>query len=172
VVALRLWEERDVASLVDALDGDSEITRWLELIPQPYRELEARAWIAQATTLWREGSASPFAVTVERRVVGGVGVNWIDREHGVGDIGYWLRNDVRGLGYTTRSVRLLIRWAFAIGCQRLQVRADVENDASQAVARRAGFSHEGVQRSARYNPRLDRRMDFVVFSMLPDEQPD
>jgi RimJ/RimL family protein N-acetyltransferase len=169
-VTLRPWNEDDVEALVSGLDGDEEISRWLELIPQPYRETEARMWIDGASMLWREGSGSPFAVlTVGGGVVGGAGINWIDREHSVGDVGYWLRRDARGHGYTTRAVRLLAEWAFSNGCERLQLRADVENVDSQRVAERVGFVREGVQRSARYNPRIGRRMDFVVFSLLPAE---
>jgi len=168
-ITLRPWDEGDIASLVAAIDGDEEIARWLELIPQPYRELEARTWIAQATVLWREGTASPFAVLADDAVVGGAGINWIEPDQGVGDVGYWLARHVRGRGYTTRAVRLLARWAFDIGCERLQLRAEVQNESSQRVAQRAGFTREGVQRSARYNPRLERRMDFVVFSLLPGE---
>jgi RimJ/RimL family protein N-acetyltransferase len=56
-----------------------------------------------------------------------------------------------------------------MGCERLQLRADAENEPSQRVAERVGFTREGIQRSARYNPRLERRMNFVVFSLLPGE---
>jgi RimJ/RimL family protein N-acetyltransferase len=169
VVTLRPWAQEDVEPLVDALDGDPEISRWLELIPQPYREPEANAWIAASAAMWRDGTASPFAVLAEDDVVAGCGVNWIDREQRVGDIGYWARRDRRGRGYVTRAVLLTARWAFDCGCERLQLRADAENDDSLSVAERAGFTREGVQRSARYNPRLGRRMDFVVFSLLPGE---
>ncbi|MBW8742070.1 MAG: GNAT family N-acetyltransferase [Gaiellaceae bacterium] len=169
VVTLRPWGDGDVDALVRAIDGDEEITQWLELIPQPYREPEARAWVGASVSMWRDGTASTFAVTADGDVVGGCGVNWIDRDHAVGDIGYWVRRDARGRGYITRAVRLAARWAFIAGCERLQLRADAENVASQRVAERAGFVREGVQRSARYNPRLGRRMDFVVFSLLPGE---
>jgi RimJ/RimL family protein N-acetyltransferase len=169
VVTLRPWNESDVEALVTSIDGDHDIALWLELIPQPYKQAEARMWIHQAATLWREGAGSPFAVLVDGRVVGGAGINWIDRDQGVGDIGYWLRKDARGSGYTTRAVRLLAEWAFAEGCERLQLRADAENLRSQQVAERSGFVREGIQRSARHNPRLGRRMDFVVFSLLPGE---
>jgi RimJ/RimL family protein N-acetyltransferase len=171
VVTLRPWQAGDVDALIDAIDGDPEITAWLELIPQPYGEREARAWISAAASMWRDGTASTFAVVADGRVVGGCGVNWIDREQGVGDVGYWARSDARGSGYVTRAVLIAARWAFDQGCERLQLRADTENEASLRVAERAGFTREGVQRAARYNPRLGRRMDFVVFSLLPGELP-
>jgi RimJ/RimL family protein N-acetyltransferase len=169
VVTLRAWVDQDVEALVAALDGDPEISKWLELIPQPYREPEARAWIAASAAMWRDGTASPFAVLVNGNLVAGCGVNWIDREQAVGDIGYWARKDVRGRGYVTRAVLVTAKWAFDCGCERLQLRADALNNKSLRVAERAGFTREGIQRSARYNPRLGRRMNFVVFSLLPGE---
>jgi RimJ/RimL family protein N-acetyltransferase len=169
VVSLRPWEDADVEALVAGIDGDAEITAWLELIPQPYTVAEARMWINVARSMWRERTGSPFALVVGEGAIGGVGINWIDRDQAVGDIGYWLRQDARGRGFTTRGVVLAARWAFEIGCERLQLRADAENEASQRVAERAGFTREGIQRSARYNPRLNRRMNFVVYSLLPSE---
>jgi RimJ/RimL family protein N-acetyltransferase len=169
VVTLRRWEIGDVPALVDAIDGDPEISSFLELIPQPYGAAEGRMWVDATTVMWRDGSASPFAVLADDAVVGGAGINWIERGDAVGDIGYWLRRDARGRGYTTRAVLLLARWAFDLGCERLQIRADTENESSVRVAERAGFKREGVLRSIRFNPRLGRRMNFALFSLLPGE---
>jgi RimJ/RimL family protein N-acetyltransferase len=169
VVTLRLWEHGDEEALVDAIDGDPQITSFLELIPQPYRVAEADSWVDAADAMWRDGTGAPFAVVVEGEIVGGAGISWIDREHAVGDVGYWARLDARGRGYTTRAVLLLARWAFGAGCERLQIRADTENDSSLRVAERAGFQYEGVMRSIRYSPRLGRRMNFALYSLLPEE---
>ena len=42
VVTLRPWDERDVPALVECIDGDDEITRWMDAIPQPYRDAEVK----------------------------------------------------------------------------------------------------------------------------------
>jgi ribosomal-protein-alanine N-acetyltransferase len=173
VVTLRPWREEDVADLVASLDGDDEIVRWLDAIPQPYRELEANAWIEHSASAWREGTSAPFAITdaTTGELVGSVGFGWVgDREERVGEVGYWLRNDLRGRGLTTRAVRLLSSWALQeLDCERLQLRADEQNVSSQRVAEKAGFTREGVLRSVHFNARLDRRVDFVMFSLLRGE---
>src|SRR4051794_8355449 len=86
VVALRTWREDDAPELVTALDGDDEIARWLDAIPQPYTNADARAWLAQSAHAWRDGAGAPFAVVeaVSGRLLGGIGVRWIDRVNGVG----------------------------------------------------------------------------------------
>jgi RimJ/RimL family protein N-acetyltransferase len=173
VVTLRPWQKDDVDALVACLDGEEEVVRWLDAIPQPYREAEANAWVEHASAAWREGTSAPFAVTdaTSGEVVGSVGVGWVgDRDEHIGEVGYWLREDRRGRGLTTRAVRLASEWALEeLGCERLQLRADEANIPSQRVAEKAGFTREGVLRSVHYNPRLGRRVDFVMFSLLPGE---
>lgn len=172
VVALRSWRAEDIPALVACLDGDEEITRWLELIPQPYNVAEARIWTEQAASYWREGTAAPFALVGADtgEVIGGVGFRWVDLPHAVGEVGYWLRREARGRGLTTRAVRLISDWALeTLGCERLQLRADELNLASQRVAEKAGFQREGVLRSSQLSVRHGRRIDFVMYSRLPDD---
>jgi RimJ/RimL family protein N-acetyltransferase len=172
VVLLRPWESGDIEALVECIDGDEEIARWLDMIPQPYREAEARAWTDQATSFWREGTATPFAVTNadNGHVVGGVGFRWVREELGVGEVGYWLRSQARGRGLATRAVLIVSGWAFdALACERVQLRADERNVPSLRVAENAGFHREGVLRSVHFNARQNRRVDFVMYSLLPKE---
>ncbi len=174
VVTLRQWRHDDVGELVACLDGDEEIARWLDMIPQPYGETEARLWVDQATSYWSEGTAAPFAVVGAGggELLGGVGFRWVGEEHGVGEVGYWIRERERGRGLTTRAVNLISRWACEeLGCERLQLRADEENGPSQRVAEKAGFQREGVLRSVHYNARLNRRVNYVMYSLLRSELP-
>jgi RimJ/RimL family protein N-acetyltransferase len=171
VVTLRPWDERDVPALVECINGDEEMTRWMDAIPQPYLDKEARTWVEQASSYWLAGTSAPFAVTDSETgaVLGGVGFGWVGDER-VGEVGYWLRSEARGRGLTARAVSLVSRWAFReLGCERLQLRADTDNVGSQRVAEKAGFTREGVLRSVHFNPRQQRRVDFVMFSLLPAE---
>jgi RimJ/RimL family protein N-acetyltransferase len=174
LVTLRPWQRDDVPALIACIDGDDEIARWLDMIPQPYGENEARAWVDQATSFWREGTSAPFAVLLAEtgEAVGGIGFRWIADEHGVGEVGYWLRQSARGRGLTTRALQLLIQWAFdELRCERLQLRADELNVPSQRVAEKAGFHREGVLRSVHFNARQNRRVNFVMYSLLPSDLP-
>lgn len=103
-------------------------------------------------------------------VVGSIGVHWFDPEQRAAEVGYWVRRESRGQGVATRAARLIAVWAIE-SCRvaRLQLRADERNVASQRVAEQAGFLREGVLRSARFNARQGRRIDFVMYSLLPGE---
>jgi RimJ/RimL family protein N-acetyltransferase len=172
VVTLRPWgEEGDVEAITKACN-DRAIAEFLDLIPFPYTEDDAREFIAHCREGWAEGTLANFAITAAENghAVGSVGVRWVDPEQGVAEVGYWVAPGARGRGLCTRAVRLVSRWVIAdCGMERLQLRADEQNPASRKVAENAGFTQEGILRSSRYNPRLGRRVDFVMYSLLPGE---
>jgi len=166
-VRLRAWTEADAAELVACLDGEPEISRWLDQIPQPYTVDHALAYIGGTTGNDRE---TRFAVTdaADGRLLGSIGATW-NEARDVAEIGYWLRADARGRGAITAAARLVSAWALEAGAARVQLRAAVGNDASRRVAEKAGFRLEGVHRSAYWNPRLGRRVDWAMYSLLPGE---
>lgn len=166
-IALRAWQKADARAIVECIDGDPEITRWLDQVPQPYGLADAYAYIGGI-------GESAFAIVDagSGRLLGSIGLHWND-DRDVAEIGYWLRADARGRGVATRALVLAAGWALARpGVGRLQLRADVENAPSRRVAEKAGFRLEGVLRSAHWNPRLGRRQDWALYSLLPGEQAD
>jgi RimJ/RimL family protein N-acetyltransferase len=163
VVTLRPWAHDDAPALAEALDGDPEISRWLDLIPQPYSVIDAHAYISSS-------GEEKYAVTEAEsgRVLGSIAISWNPAGDN-GEIGYWLRSDARGRGVMTRALKLVARHALEAGAARVQLRADPENVASCRVAEKAGFTREGVLRSVYWNERLGRRQDHALFSLLPGE---
>jgi len=170
-IALRPWQERDVPAIVSAC-SDEDIAWWLDQVPQPYGEADARTYVAMTRRGWKDGTHAAFAVLDAEtgEVVGSVGLHWLDTEHGVAEVGYWVRAESRGQGVATRATRLAARWALTdCGMNRLQLRADQRNVASQRVAESAGFRRDGLLRWVRFNQRQGRRVDFVLYSLLAEE---
>ena len=172
VVTLRTWGEEGDVEAIAAACNDHAIAEFLDLIPSPYTERDAREYIAHCREGWAAGTVMNFAITnVEvGRAIGSIGVRWVKPEQGVAEVGYWMAPEARGRGACTRAVQLVSRWLIEdCGVERLQLRADEQNVASRRVAENAGFTQEGVLRSSRYNARLGRRVDFVMYSLLPGE---
>jgi RimJ/RimL family protein N-acetyltransferase len=175
VVTLRPWREEDAPAIVAAIDGDPEITQWLDLIPQPYGLADARDYIAQCRRAWADGTGATFAVleAASGSLAGSTGVRFGNPVHAVAEIGYWVAREARGRGLATQALRLVCRWLVEeVGVARLQLQADALNQGSQRVAEKAGFTREGVLRASRWNERRGTRVDFVMFSLLPGELPD
>jgi len=85
---------------------------------------------------------------------------------GARELGYWIRVEEAGKGLVTEAVCAVVRVAFdALGVERLDIRCGVDNLASAAVARKAGFVHEGTLRHRRNRPD-ESPSDDLAFSML------
>jgi RimJ/RimL family protein N-acetyltransferase len=166
VVTLRPWREADAETVVACIDGDPEITRWLDRVPQPYTLVDALAYVRGELPSDEERFAITDAAT--GRVLGSIGASVV--HDGAREVGYWLREEARGRGLTTRALGLIVAWAFEQPeLARVQLRADPENDASCRVAEKAGFTREGILRQAHWNPRLGRRQDWAIYSVLREE---
>jgi len=172
VVTLRPWGEDGDVEAITAACNDRAIAEFLDLIPAPYTARDARVYIGLCREGWATGTMTNFAITSADTddAIGSIGVRWLEPEHGVAEVGYWVAPEMRGGGICTRALRLVSRWAIEnCGAERLQLRADELNPASRKVAENAGFTQEGVLRSSRFNARLGRRVDFVMYSLLPRE---
>jgi RimJ/RimL family protein N-acetyltransferase len=175
VVTLRLWGLDDVPALVASCNGDDAMAYWLDRLPQPYTEDDARDYIARGERAWRgDELETPFAVVDAQtgEVLASSGIVWHDPPHGIAEVGYWTRREARGRGVAPRAVRLLAGWVLTdLGFERLELRADTRNEASLRVAEKAGFTKEGVLRSARTNARDGQRFDMAIYSLLRGEAP-
>ena len=171
VVSLRPWGEPGDAAAIRAACNDRAIAEFLDQIPSPYTEDDARAYVESCRIGWRQGGQTNFAIVVSGEPVGSIGVRWLDGpDAGTAEVGYWMAPEARGRGVCSRALRLLSRWVLEEArAPRLQLRADEQNVASNKVAQNAGFTREGVLRSSRYNARLGRRVDFVIYSLLPTD---
>src|SRR3954451_15899960 len=172
-VSLHPWSADDADALVRRIN-DPEIARYLDLVPHPYAPSDAYNWFAMTADGWRSGTNATFGIHVDGidGVVGGIGVRFLsDLDDGCAEVGYWVAAEARGRGIATAATRAAARWAFGAvpGLVRIQLRADVENVPSNRVAEKAGFTREGVLRALRYNARLARRTDFVIWSLLREE---
>lgn len=125
----------------------------------------ASRWQAFATT-GRPSGGVAFAITDSGsgELAGQCGVDdWSNED--VAQFGYWLAPSARRRGYATRAVILLTRWLFELGAARVFLTIVAGNEASVAVARRAGFRHEGTMRS--HGVWQGQRCDVMWFAALP-----
>jgi RimJ/RimL family protein N-acetyltransferase len=166
---LRPWTEEDVPALVEACN-DPEIPRWIPVIPSPYTEDDARAFIRGESLAAPQYSVPEYsyAITLDGTLAGAIGMA-VNSMNYRGRIGYWVAAGSRGRGVCTRALRALSRWALdELELQRLELITDPDNVASQRCAEKVGFRREGVMRAHLRHP--DGRVrDSVLFSLLPGD---
>ncbi len=72
----------------------------------------------------------------------------IDRPGRTVELGYAIAPSARGRGVATEALRQLTAWALSeLDVLRIELRINVDNEASKRVAERCGFVREGVLRS-------------------------
>ncbi|WP_448627041.1 GNAT family N-acetyltransferase [Geodermatophilus sp. URMC 64] len=157
----------DDEDAVFAACQDPDVQRWIFAIPVPYTRERAREFLAQAARARADRSALVVAIEADGVLVGSSGVHLTPGKLGP-EIGYWIAREARGRGYAAEAAHALAEWALGLGAPRVHLVADVRNTASQVVARRAGFTQEGVLRSC-LEYRDGSRGDAALFSRLPGD---
>lgn len=145
-IVLRPWQSDDAAALIDVVHRHiGHLRPWM-----PWATLEGHADLAVvAARLGGFGAAFasgldwPYVMTdrADGTLLGSVGLHARIAPDAL-EIGYWIRADRSGEGLVTEAVVALAASVFAAcAVSRLEIRCDVRNAPSAAVARRAGFRH-------------------------------
>jgi ribosomal-protein-serine acetyltransferase len=153
--------------LIDA--NRAYLARWM---PWAQEQTLERTLEFIRTTRRQVADNDGFQVTLatEERIVGVVGFRDVDWPNRATSIGYWLTEAAQGRGTMTEAVRALVDHALGrLQLNRVEIRADVENQRSRAIPERLGFQQEGTLRqSVRVGGRY---ADQVVYSMLSADWP-
>lgn len=100
------------------------------------------------------------------RLLGGSGLHRMDWQVRRFEIGYWIRSSAQGRGYVGETVRALAGMAFSeLRARRVEIRSDVLNPRSRAVAERCGFELEGILRRDALTPSGEPR-DTCVYARI------
>jgi RimJ/RimL family protein N-acetyltransferase len=179
LITLRPWARDDARFMAEA-HADPAIQRYngnhdrLGYPTQPLSVTDAEAAIDQFALNWQAftttgtPSGVVFAIvdTASGELVGCCGLDdWSTED--VAQFGYWIAPQARGRGYATRAAILFTRWLFDQGAARVVLTVVAGNEGSVAVARRAGFVHEGTMRE--HSVWKGERYDVLWFAALPHE---
>jgi ribosomal-protein-serine acetyltransferase len=116
----------------------------------------------------QDGSGYSRAIVTADALAGIVGIT-VDRANRSAAIGYWLDEASGGMGVMTAAVAAVVEDGFRrYRLMRVEIRADVENVTSRAIAERLGFHLEGVMRQS-YRVVEERYSDDAVYSLLASD---
>lgn len=135
----------DDAARVAAVAGDMRVAGTTALIPSPYAEDDARAWIEGHAAARAAGEAFHFAVfdAGSSTLAGSVTLDEMEDLGPSGrqyDLGYWIAPGAWGRGLATRAAVIARDWAFEVlKAGRLTASCLADNAGSKRVLEKAGF---------------------------------
>ncbi len=149
-LALRPFRMDDAQALYEAVrESMDELGQWLSWCHADYTINDSIQFLESCGEAHRKETEFGFAV-FERgtdRLVGGCGINQIEKAALRANLGYWVRTSATGRGYARQAAILAARWAFqSLGLERIEIVAATGNHASQRVAVRVGATLEGIAR--------------------------
>ena len=145
---LRPWRTEDAEDLAAALNNKRVLDNLRDGLPYPYTKMDAELFIS-AMLAADPNRIFAFAITVNDKVVGGIGASRQENVHfRTAEMGYYISQSFWGRGLTTSAVRQFCSYTFQnTDILRIFAEPFAENIASCRVLEKSGFQLEGVLRS-------------------------
>jgi [ribosomal protein S5]-alanine N-acetyltransferase len=144
-LVLRAFAPSDAAD-VQRLAGDRSVADTTLSIPHPYPDDEAQRWIATHAAAFADGKSVHFAITLRasRQLVGAIGLV-IERKWDRAELGYWIGEPSRNLGYCSEAAQEVIAYGFEqLGLNKITALHFERNPASGRVLQKSGMQREGL----------------------------
>lgn len=166
---LRILEARHSGEFLQFIDENrSFLGRWLRWGVEIKTLEEAEAFLRRGINIYVEDGLPWVGIWLEGKLVGGVLFFPVEKRIMATEVGYWLGEQATGRGLVTRAVSAMLDYAFgALHLHRVALQAEVSNEKSLAVAKRLGFTEEGIRRAAGVNQ--GKYVDMRAFSLLAEE---
>lgn len=170
-IVVRPYRTEDIPALYEAArESIPELSAWMPWCHADYSIAETRSFILSRAEAWARDAEYGFGVFDKKsgRFLGGVGLNFVNRNHDMANLGYWVRSSATGRGVAAKATRLVARFGLErLGFQRLEILAATGNVASQRVAEKAGAVKEAVLRK---RLRLHGKpVDGVLYSLVVED---
>ena len=145
---IRRWELSDARDLATALSNKKIQDNLRDGLPYPYTEQDGKEFIS-AMLAANENDTFAFAITVNGKVIGGIGAFRQGNIHRqTAELGYYIAEEYWGKGIMTEAVKQLCDYVFSnTDIIRIYAEPFAYNIGSCRVLEKAGFQYEGTLRS-------------------------
>jgi ribosomal-protein-serine acetyltransferase len=99
--SVRQFELSDAESFYSAVrESIDQLAYWMPWCSPDYSLQDAHAWMRFSRDAWAAGTEYPLGIfdNATGQVVGGTGINHIDTDFKIGNIGYWISSRHAGRG--------------------------------------------------------------------------
>jgi RimJ/RimL family protein N-acetyltransferase len=172
-LVVRCYEPSDAAPLKEAIDSSLEhLQPWMPWAYSEPQTLEEKIELVKAfRSNFDTGENFTYGIFTadEREVLGGTGLHPRIGPGGL-EIGYWVRASSTRQGIVTESTAALTRVGFEV-CEadRIEIRIEPRNAASQGIPRKLGFVEEATLRRRLPGREGMPLRDVTIFTMFRED---
>ena len=168
ICKIRKWELSDATDLATALSNKKIQDNLRDGLPYPYTEQDGTDYISAMLSA-DENETFAFAITVDNKVIGSIGVfRQVNIHRQTAELGYYIAEEYWGKGIMTEAVKQICEYVFENSdIIRIYAEPFAYNAASCRVLEKAGFQYEVTLRcNAVKNGKV---IDMKMYSLLkPD----
>lgn len=165
ICRIRKWELSDAADLAAALSNKKVQENLRDGLPYPYTEQDGTNYISAMISA-PESETFAFAITVDQKVIGSIGVFRQGNIHRqTAELGYYIAEECWGKGIMSEAVKQICEYVFGKSdIIRIYAEPFAHNAASCRVLEKAGFQYEGtLRKNAVKNGKV---IDMKIYSLL------
>ena len=165
---IRKWELSDAKDLAAALSNTKIQDNLRDGLPYPYTEQDGIDYISAMLSA-DENDTFAFAITVEEKVIGSIGVFRQGNIHRqTAEVGYYIAEEYWGKGIMTEAIKQACKYVFdKSDIIRIYAEPFAYNAASCRVLEKAGFQYKGtLRKNAVKNGKI---IDMKMYSLLRNE---
>jgi [ribosomal protein S5]-alanine N-acetyltransferase len=172
---LREINEKDIPYLLKDMNK-LEIAGYLEGVPLPYTELDAKEWIdyckKESKRLFKRNYIFGLELKDEKGLIGEIGLTQsiLQMMTGTREFMYWLNEDHQGIGLMTEALNKVIDYSFtSLRTNKLALSAITNNTQSQKLASRLGFKRKYIRKQSSKIESTGKVHDDIVYILTKKE---
>ncbi|MBI4669530.1 MAG: GNAT family N-acetyltransferase [Elusimicrobia bacterium] len=168
-ISLRALETKDAARLFRLTErNQARLKQWLPWVENTKTSVDTLRFIQGAVKAFSEKTALHMGILFRGQLAGVVGLRYVDWVNSKTELGYWIGSEFSGRGIMVMSCRALVDYLFKeLKLNRVEILTEPRNAKSQAIAKKLGFTEEGLLRES--GKLYDKFVDHLVYSMLAKE---
>ena len=165
-IKIELINENHSQPIFDIVDKNRiHLRQWLPFVDRMQTVEFAENFVKGTMQRNKDGNEFAFVIIENDKVIGRIGVYKIDGQNKIGEIGYWLAENLQGKGIITKSSKALIDFCFSdLQLNRIEIKCGTENFKSKTIPEKLNFTREGVIREGELL--YDKFIDLNLYSLL------
>jgi len=162
----------DVNDLVEGCNN-LEVTKWLLMLPFPYRRKDALGWIKHCKENYKKKDKNSYEFAVELKeegkLIGGIGLSSVKKDQGTATVGYWLNGKYHRKGYGSEALKAVLDFAFNwLKLRRIEAGVFTGNPSSAKLLEKFGAKKEGLKRKSKICKADGKIKDELFYGLLKE----